>query len=155
MFKQVLLAACVAVLTAGCSTINEIIDRVAAKSAPGTAPSTATAPLRAATAAAPAPAPTTAPYVWVATFEYTKDLSLCLNNAENTLTKHGFVDNRSRDHQGNDQFGRVYGDKPDEKISAVILCDMSGKFAITSVAVSGLDKDSSWKAYEQLFEAQW
>jgi len=93
--------------------------------------------------------------VWVATFEYTKDLPSCLNNAENVLTKHGFADNRSRDHQGNDKFGRVYGDKPDGKISAVILCDMSGRFAITSVAVSGLDKDPSWKAYEQLFEAQW
>lgn len=99
---------------------------------------------------------TMAPYVHVMSVPYSlNDIALCLNNAENALTKLGYTDQRIRQHDNDEPFGWVYGDKVDGSVSATIMCNMMEKRAITSFAVGGMDSENTLDAFRTMFKAKW
>lgn len=95
------------------------------------------------------------PFVYVASFAHGGGATKCLDSAEQALQKYGFTENTVRDYDPkvNDKVGRVYGSHTDSTTRAVIYCDQ--KDGITSLAVSGLDPETTWELYIKLYDAEW
>lgn len=94
------------------------------------------------------------PWIYLSSFSYGGKAEDCLANAKKVMSEKGFtkeldVANFKEKAKG----GWVEGLLPDSPVRAVIECN--GTEGITSLAVSGLDADETFKKYDQLFDSKW
>jgi len=92
-----------------------------------------------------------APYIYLSTFKYDGNLSICLDNAESALRKNGFTEHFARDLK--DEYGTITADNPRGLVAAKIECDM--KIGSSALAVSSQNNNAAYDSYKKLSDAEW
>ena len=96
------------------------------------------------------------PYLYVSGFTYSGSANECLQGARKALAKAGFTRDLEIEKNDGDAAGKggyVGGYLKNEAVTAEIDCDSSQ--GMTTLGVSGLNYELTYKKYEELFDAEW
>ena len=96
------------------------------------------------------------PWLYVSGFTHGGSADECLQAAKEVLAKNGFKDELEIERYEGDsknKGGFVTGELADAPVTAQIECNATE--GLTTLGVSGLDNELTYKKYDDLFEAEW
>ena len=96
------------------------------------------------------------PWLYISGFTHGGSADECLQAAKEVLVKNGFKDELEIERytgDSKDKGGYVTGQLDDAPVTAKIECNASE--GLTTLGVSGLDNDLTYKKYDDLFESEW
>ncbi len=92
------------------------------------------------------------PYIYMDSYSHGNTHQKCIAQAKTVLQQNGFG-NFDEDQYLEDRVSEITGYHNEESLTVEIECDQ--KLGTTSLAVSGLDGDFTYKMYGILFNASW
>ena len=93
------------------------------------------------------------PFVYTSVFSYDSTYKVCLRNAKELLRKNGFDRFEDDDINIKSRRAATTAYHESEYITVDITCYQ--KHGITSLAVSGLDNDLTYRIYEKFYNSSW